>query len=274
MKFAPKREHGGIIYCSDDAPNLSLVKHSDQCYHIRVKDGDSWCHPTWGREFDTIEAAEKWLNWHDYANATADMICLPAQNRENDAELIEAATFLGFESGPDAYIWSNSKIQIEAAISIGQADLTYIDATTGKQFKHYTTIDAASLIRHVEKTLRKHGHTLFNTFKTTISAAINTRELTSDIIRCKSSNVWGYKFNVRKQGDQTGDLIMQFKGKNGGPGGGLYIFFDVPVRTYRRLIAGPSIGHNFWVYIRNNFKYSRLDGSKRGVLPNAVNNYA
>ena len=101
-------------------------------------------------------------------------------------------------------------------------------------------------------------------------AAINTRDLTSDIVRVKSSNVWGYKFNVKEQGDNTGDLIVQFKGNNGGPGD-VYIYYDVPVRVYRRWQSAPSVGHYFWVYIRNNFKYSKLTGNRRGKLPNAVN---
>ena len=135
------------------------------------------------------------------------------------------------------------------------------------------TSNIAAAVRNIERTLKRYNHSPFISLSNdiTITAAINTKDLTSDIIRCKSSNIWGYKFNVRKQGDKVGDLIMQFKGSQGGPNGGTYIYYDVPVAVYRRLQSANSKGHFFWVYIRNNYKYSKLDGNKHGVLPNAIN---
>lgn len=103
-----------------------------------------------------------------------------------------------------------------------------------------------------------------------IVAAINTRNLTKNLVRVRSSNVWAYAINIRDRKDKTGDVIAQFKGKNGGPGD-IYIYYDVPVNLYRRWVGAPSKGHFFWQYIRNNFQYSKLTGNKRGVLKNAVN---
>lgn len=103
-----------------------------------------------------------------------------------------------------------------------------------------------------------------------ITAAINTKNLAQNLSRVRSSNVWAVGFNVRKAGDKVGDLVMQFKNKEGGAGD-LYIYYDVPITTYRKLIGGTSVGHNFWVLIRNNFNYSKLTGNKRGILPNAIN---
>lgn len=82
--------------------------------------------------------------------------------------------------------------------------------------------------------------------------------------------MWGYTLNVRNKGDREGDLFIQFKGRNGGPDD-IYIYYDVPVRLYRKLVSTPSKGHFFWQYVRNNYKYSKLTGNKRGVLPNAIN---
>ena len=110
----------------------------------------------------------------------------------------------------------------------------------------------------------------YDSHKESITAAINTREFAQDIVRVNSSNVWGYKFNVKRAGDNTGDMLVQFKGPNGGPGD-IYIYYDVPIRIYQRWQSAPSKGHYFWVYVRNNFKYSKLTGNRRGVLPNAVN---
>lgn len=103
-----------------------------------------------------------------------------------------------------------------------------------------------------------------------VLAAINTRNLANDLVRVRSSNVWAYGLNIKNRKDKTGDLLVQFKNKNGGAGD-VYIYYDVPVMIYRRWQSAPSKGHYFWVYIRNNFNYSKLTGDKRGKLGNAVN---
>lgn len=107
--------------------------------------------------------------------------------------------------------------------------------------------------------------------KFAVTAAINTRNLAKNLVRVRSSNVWAYGMNIRKNGDNTGDLVVQFKNKNGGAGD-IYIYYDFPVKVYQRWMSAPSVGHFFYVYIRNNYKYSKLTGNKRGVLPNAINN--
>jgi hypothetical protein len=130
----------------------------------------------------------------------------------------------------------------------------------------YATRNIINVIEYIESSLNVGTH------KIPITAAINTKNLAQNLVRVRSSNVWAIGFNVRKKGDKTGDLIMQFKDKNGG-GGHLYIFYNVPIIVYRRMQSAPSIGHFFWVNVRNNFTYSKLTGSKRGVLPNAINNW-
>lgn len=103
-----------------------------------------------------------------------------------------------------------------------------------------------------------------------VLAAINTKNLANDLVRVRSSNIWSYGLNLRNRKDKTGDLLVQFKNKNGGAGD-VYIYYDVPTMVYRRWQSAPSKGHYFWVYIRNNFKYSKLTGDKRGKLANAIN---
>ena len=91
------------------------------------------------------------------------------------------------------------------------------------------------------------------------------------IVRVKSSNVWGYNINIRDRHDKTGDVYVQFKAdKTGGPGD-IYVLYDVPISLYRKWVTAPSKGHFYYVNLRNNFKYSKLTGDKRGKLPNAVN---
>ena len=103
-----------------------------------------------------------------------------------------------------------------------------------------------------------------------ITAAISSREITKNMVRVKSSNLWSVCLNVRNRRDNVGDLFIRFKGPNGGDNGGLYQYFDVPVRLYRKFISAPSKGAFFWRNIRNNYTYRRLDGNKRTFLPNGI----
>lgn len=103
-----------------------------------------------------------------------------------------------------------------------------------------------------------------------ILASISSKDIAKSMVRVKSSNVWAYNINIRSNKDRTGDVYVQFKDNRGGPGD-VYVYYDVPVVMYRRWHSAPSVGHYFWKYIRNNFKYSKLTGDKRGKLRNAVN---
>lgn len=109
-----------------------------------------------------------------------------------------------------------------------------------------------------------------NTNTTEYVYAASSRKNSTNLVRVKSSNLWSYGINIKNRGDNTGDLYIQFKGKTGGPGD-VYMYYDVPIKLYRRMISAPSKGHFFWEFIRNAFKYSKLTGDKRGKLKNAVN---
>ena len=85
----------------------------------------------------------------------------------------------------------------------------------------------------------------------------------------RSSNVWSYWYDIR-MGENTGDLYVQFKNKNGGAGD-VYEYFAVPIKTWKRFISAPSKGHYFWKYVRNNFKYRKLTGDKKAKLANGIN---
>lgn len=129
----------------------------------------------------------------------------------------------------------------------------------------YATTDFGRAILFIEAAMQVTTETL------PIMAAINTKNLAQNLVRVRSSNVWAIGFNVRKAGDNVGDLIIQFKNKNGGAGD-CYIYYDVNIKVYRRMQSVPSKGHFVWTDIRNNYSYSKLTGNKRGVLPNAINN--
>ena len=108
-------------------------------------------------------------------------------------------------------------------------------------------------------------------YRQQILASISSRDITKSMVRVKSSNIWAYNLNVKDAKKQVGDLYIQFKGPHGGSDGGVYVYYDVPVRVYRQLVSASSKGHTFWQLIRNRYRYSKLTGDKRGKLRNAVN---
>lgn len=104
-----------------------------------------------------------------------------------------------------------------------------------------------------------------------ILASISSRDITKSMVRTKSSNIWSYAINVRDTKKDIGDVYVQFKGSRGGPGD-IYVLYDVPTRIYRKWMSASSKGSFYWRYLRNNYKYSKITGDKKGKLKNAVNN--
>lgn len=98
--------------------------------------------------------------------------------------------------------------------------------------------------------------------------AASSRDITKDMVRVKSSNVWSIKYNA--QDNRIGDVYVQFKGVNGQPDD-IYVYYDVPNRIYRQIVSAPSKGHSVWQLLRNKFKYAKLTGDKRTHLPNGIN---
>lgn len=103
-----------------------------------------------------------------------------------------------------------------------------------------------------------------------IEASISTRDLTKNLVRVKSSNIWAYAMNIKDKKDKTGDVLVQFKGKNGGPDD-IYIYYDVPVMVYRRWLTAPSKGHYMWQYIRGKYAYAKLTGDKKTKQRGGIN---
>lgn len=95
-----------------------------------------------------------------------------------------------------------------------------------------------------------------------ITAAINTRDFAKTMVKVRSSNIWGYNIDIKDNNADTGDVYVQFKGEDGGPDD-IYVYYDVPVRIYRKWHTSPSKGHFFWQYIRGKYKYSKLTGDKK-----------
>ena len=97
----------------------------------------------------------------------------------------------------------------------------------------------------------------------------SSRDITDHMVRCRSSNVWGYAFDIQ-QDEELGTVYIQFKNATGGPGD-VYRYYEVPWKIYQKLVVGPSKGHIVHKLFRNIYQYSKLTGDKKGKLKNAVN---
>lgn len=111
---------------------------------------------------------------------------------------------------------------------------------------------------------------ILNSTQSNYIQCASSKDLLDTLVRVKSSNIYSYGMDVSDTESNTGDVVVQFKGKNSEPGD-IYMYFDVPIIVFRRWVSSPSKGRYFWRYIRNNYKYRKLTGDKKGVLPNAIN---
>lgn len=295
LKFRPTSRFGIKYYISDQMDKFSIIEQDNQ-YKIRVFVDGKWRYPSnWGpNSFPSVEAAAEWLNSQDWSTITIDRVPEPSKWL---TDVADAMMLLGFSceessSSKSVYTWNSSlgkdkEIQVTVNCQpdclCTSADVLYKDS--GLRRKLINTglpavcTDVAEFIKCAEALItRYNGSGIISSMmisattdrEKVITAGISTRDLAKNLVRVKSSNVWAYAINIKRNGDRFGDVLVQFKDKNGGPGD-LYIYYEVPVLTYRRWISAPSKGHYFWRYIRNNFRYSKLTGDKRGKLPNAVN---
>lgn len=202
------------------------------------------------------------------------------QNDPNIEDIEDAMKILGFSPDISLSHKFNMCLDIspykELNMSITWANgVAYINAAIdGISIPNYklpkSSSNVAKIIYSTERFLHKYGLDIAENISFSIQAGMSTRDLLRNLVKVKSSNIWGYTINVKNRKDKFGDVLVQFKGDNGGPGD-VYIYYDVPVLIYRRWQSAPSKGHYFWQYIRNYFKYSKLTGDKRGKLSNAIN---
>ena len=192
----------------------------------------------------------------------------------------EAMHILGFYQIEDSFSMSctSGGVKISASVSKSDESIDMRFFVNGRKVTSASRNSIEDTILCIEETLSKYGWSAFSQVKSScrriahsIFAAINTSDLSSRLFRVKSSNVWAYRLFMRDRHDKTGDLIVQFKARDGGPGD-VYQYYDVPFTLFRRWQATTSKGHFFWKYIRNYYKYAKLTGDKRGKLANAINN--
>lgn len=242
------------------ASDYRLVKSSDS-YHLTKSDRLVKWEPLGG--FQSVKAAEEFLNARDYENATVDKIGI---STDDFAYVLEAYNF----KNKDENRWI-AEVDDTILILDATEDEFILNEQTGNETTAKSFDNVSDLILELDSFFSDEDiYSSKSIIIKAITAAINTRDLAQNLVRVKSSNVWAYGMNLRDRKDKTGEVVVQFKGDKGGPGD-IYIYYDVPLVVWRKWLSATSKGHYFWMYIRNTYAYSKLTGDKRGKLPNAIN---
>ena len=273
----------GIPVTSIDCRADIKLKNIKGSIYVSQKINNKWIYPDWSPKFSCIEAAIKWL---DTNVGDTDGYVSPD-------EFQEIMCMYGFhnckyDSPANVDRWERDEILYKSSDTLQIKAFRFIDGSVkvimyqnyeelpvNKQINDISSSD--SLVLSIDTILNKYNIKSFETVlcnieyrSEIIECAISSRDITKNMVRVKSSNIWSYNINIKDKKDKFGDVVVQFKDRRGGPGD-IYIYYDVPITIYRSWHTSPSKGHYFWQYIRNNFKYSKLTGDKRGKLSNAVN---
>ena len=220
----------------------------------------------WGTGFQSVKCAENFLRKHDYIRASDTFLPIA----DDDICFIEE--MYGFTpTGNDEFKGNNLSFKVSNA-GDGTNRLTFKGKDCSTSF---CTIDSA--LKWLDERIPLTGVVSSVCYRGTDLRSIlaakgkrNPREITRNLVRVKSSNVWAYGVEIKDNNSKVGDVYVQFKAKNGGPGD-VYRYYDVPITLWKKVLASPSKGHAVWKYLRSNFLYSKLTGDKKGKLKNAVN---
>ncbi len=177
-------------------------------------------------------------------------------------------------NGPNdaqAYINNPEDDSIQFILSLFNEDIAVSETDSGLEVqvndKTRTVNSPDELLSYL---IQELGDPFGDATSFVVRAGKTARDIANNMVRVKSSNLWSYGIDIKRAGDKAGTVVIQFKGKNGGPGD-IYMYYDVPISVWQKMLSAPSKGHAFWKLIRNNYAYRKLTGDKRGKLPNAVN---
>lgn len=233
----------------------------------------------WQNGFRDIRAAINFIEGHEYVTATIDEISWSDDDLEyllNTYHFTKKADNVWMTKIDDVIISlsANKKdnnivlnIDEDGVLTIKQfSDFDKVIETVDRYFNFDDIVASVNLLSNEE-------------VKQAITAARSnrkdrrggsSRDIARNLVRVKSSNIWAYGMDIKDRKDKTGNLVIQFKGKNGGPDD-VYIYYDVPIKLWKGFISAPSKGHYFHMNIRNSFWYAKLTGDKKGKLRNAIN---
>ena len=237
ITFSPRRQYGIQMYFSKESTKFSIyVDPEDSRYYIRIRDNDSWRYPAWDGVTDgfrTLGEAQDWLNKHDWENATVYHIDVDTDiQSQYDAEFQDAMNMLGLEKDTDPF-YSNTDVYKMSVITdsgkyidvrvIKYDDVLEVDywidnKRVPNSSKPADTSNISKTVRNIERMFKKHGYEIFaNTTiiskndRVAVMAAINTKNMSQDLVRVRSSNLWSYGLNIKNRKDKTGDILIQFK---------------------------------------------------------------
>ena len=266
IQFKKRNAFGVNIFASPKTDKVSLIQDKDSRFYVRMNDSGNWIYPEWqGDGFQSQADAELFLSMFDLDSSNQVQIYYD----KDELEFIYNLLGFTYNEDADIYEWIDTERDIGIECNPDNPlDITVLDSN-GSEHITYDSIN--DMIQAVEATIIKCHQSVFSK-RVPVKAAINVKNLASQLFRTKSSNVWAYRLFQRDRHDRTGDLLVQFKHKGGGPGD-VYIYYDVPFMVFRNWQATQSKGHYFWKHIRNYYKYSKLTGDKIGKLKNAVNHY-
>lgn len=223
----------------------------------------------WGQGFKTVKSAENFLNKHDCNSATETILPISVLDLEYIYEMyVDRAV-----SDKEWIINPTAKLLLAYNKDSDNVIVTLYQE--GKQSKTFKDVEALLLeLDKINKTKIASSKHSIKPLDQILAAKgkkhRSAKEVVNDLIRVKSSNVWAYGVEPHNDNPAIGDIYVQFKGKNGGPGD-VYKYYDVYVNLWRKFITAPSKGHFVWKYLRNKFLYSKLTGDRKGVSPNAIN---
>ena len=260
ITFSPRRQFGIPMYFSKDNPNFSIVMQNNR-YYIRILENREWVYPSWDEAIDgfrTLSDAQTWLNKHDWENATSSHIDnnKDAENKY-ESDFIDAMKLLGLEKSTDAF-YDNEDVYTLSTVTDSGSDMyirviKYPDTIAVDYWinnkrlpnsaKPADTLNIARTIRNIERMMNKYGYNIFaNTAivdrqnRFVVMAAASTKDATKNLVKVRSSNVWAYGMNIKDRKSKVGDLLVQFKDTQGGPGD-IYIYYDVPIIVSGRPFA-------------------------------------
>jgi len=244
----------------------SVIRGSSDTFVV-CKDGKA---TTWGSYFTSVKAAEYFMDSHDYTHAKTDSMPI------SDSDLNFIIDYFGLDQiGQDKYRKGNIFIDIDYDNDVPEADVSYAD-------RHFYATDIEDFIHKLDQIIPDNELFASVTYRGTelrpvLAAKLppkndkrSTKDALKNLVRVKSSNVWAYGIEIKDRKAKVGDVYVQFKGKNGGQGDA-YVYYNVRLSDWRKMLAAPSKGHAVWAILRNNYPYAKLTGDRRGKLPNAVN---
>lgn len=254
---------GETQYRCQTLSNISVISDGNKL-HITM----SGKIPDWDEGFDSSEKIEKFINDHEIESATLSEIV--------PTELTEVFNFLKVFYGFAVEDEDMIKKEIDGSIiSVLKTD-EGITVTCDNQSEIFT--DASELVSFFDNLMRSFHFEVLSSEdieyamsgRSIVLASISSRELTKNLVRVRSSNVWAYCINIKNRKDKTGDVLVQFKGPKGGPGD-IYIYYSVPINIWRKIIGSPSAGHAVWQYLRGRYTYAKLTGDKKTKMRGGIN---